>query len=159
MTNLQAAIDHYHELCQSGSLAQQSWEVLDPGMRERDLFFGDRPLCTVLRPLFHSEESYGHLYDRTTLMLGVFRKMAHAMMTDAQLRSQVRLTSDEEHLLHLPTGYDTPIPTARLDSFFSHTAKGNYSLNFIEFNGESPAGMAYNDVLGELFLETPLMQA
>jgi hypothetical protein len=157
MTNLQAAIDHYHELCQTGSLAQQSWELLDPGMRERDLYFGDRPLCTVLRPLFHTEESYGFLYDRTTVMLGVFSKMAQAMMKDAELRKQVHLTSEEEQLLYLPTGYDTPIPTARLDSFFSHSPTGKYKLNYIELNGESPAGMAYNDVLGELFLETPLM--
>jgi hypothetical protein len=31
-------------------------------------------------------------------------------------------------------------------------------LNYVELNGESPASMAYSDVLAELFLETPLMQ-
>ncbi|HMN28687.1 MAG TPA: hypothetical protein PKE45_11110, partial [Caldilineaceae bacterium] len=158
MTNLDAAIHFYHDLCENGPLVHQSWDVLAPGMRERDLVFGERPLCTVLRPLFHTEESYGYLYERTMLILGVFRKIGQALLDDPQLRRQVHLTNEEEYLLRLPTGYKTPIPTARLDSFFAHSAAGNYSLQYIEFNGESPAGMAYNDVLGELFLETPLMQ-
>jgi hypothetical protein len=158
MTNLQAALQHYHDLCTTGTLAQQSWDVLAPGMQERNLVFGDRPLCTVLRPLFHTEADYQFLQERTTLILGVFRKLTQAMLAEAKLRRQVFLDRAEEQLISIPTGYQTNIPTARLDSFFARSAKGNHSLNFIEFNGESPAGMAYNDVLAELFLETPLLQ-
>jgi hypothetical protein len=158
MTNLKTAIDHYHDLCLSGSLAQQSWDLLAPGMEERNLFFGERPICTVLRPLFHTEEHYHFLYERTTLMLGVFRKMTQFMLAEPKLRAQVFLDPDEEALIKIPTGYRTNIPTARLDSFFARSASDKHALTFIEFNGESPAGMAYNDVLGELFLETPLMQ-
>ncbi|MGL4651407.1 MAG: hypothetical protein ACRC1H_18525, partial [Caldilineaceae bacterium] len=44
------------------------------------------------------------------------------------------------------------------DSFFQRDAQGRYRLNYIEFNGESPASMGYSDVLGELFPEAPLMQ-
>ena len=80
------------------------------------------------------------------------------MMADPDLRAQLYLDSMEEELVTMPTGYATNIPTARLDSFFTRHANGDFTLNFIEFNGESPAGMAYNDVLAELFLETPLMQ-
>jgi hypothetical protein len=158
MTNLQTAVNHYHDLALGGTLAQQSWDLMAPGMRERNLVFGERPLCTVLRPLFHTEENFRYLQARTALTLRVFRKLTQAMLADAKLRAQVYLTRDEEQLIGLPTGYQTNIPTARLDSFFTRGAQGAYSLNFIEFNGESPAGMAYNDVLAELFLETPLMQ-
>lgn len=158
MTNLKAAIDYYHDLCLSGSLAQQSWELMAPGMQERKLVFGDRPLCTVLRPLFHTEPEYYYLQERTALILSVFRKLTAAMLADSKLRGQVYLDSDEEQLIRIPTGYQTNIPTARLDSFFARSTTGKHSLNYIEFNGESPAGMAYNDVLAELFLETPLMQ-
>lgn len=158
MTNLATAVDHYHDLCHTGALAQSSWEVLVPGMFERNLVFGDRPLCTVLRPLFHTEPQYIYLATRTELVLGVFRKLTGAMLADRALRAQVGLTDAEETLIQIPTGYDTNIPTARLDSFFARSRQDNYALTFIEFNGESPAGMAYNDVLAELFLETPLMQ-
>ena len=158
MTNLQTAIRHYHDLCASHNLAQESWDILLPGMTERNLVFGERPLCTVLRPLFHTEENWRYLRERTTLTLQVFRKLTQALLAEKKLRAQLYLDSNEEQLISLPTGYKTNIPTARLDSFFVPNSKGQPSLNYIEFNGESPAGMAYNDVLGELFLETPLME-
>ena len=158
MSHLHDAIQHYHDLCLTGDLAQASWDVILPGMASRDLMFGDRPLCTVLRPMFHSGFSWHYLAARTELTLGVFRKLSAAMMADPDLRAQLYLDSLEEALVNLPSGYATNIPTARLDSFFTRHPNGDFTLNFIEFNGESPAGMAYNDVLGELFLETPLMQ-
>jgi glutathionylspermidine synthase len=157
MSDRQTAIDRYHDLAHSGSLAQETWGVLEPGMRERNLYFGDRPLCTVLRPLFHTEEEYAYLSRRTTLMLGVFAKASEAAMRDPKLLAQLALTPEERELVAIPTGYSTTIPTARLDSFFDRDAQGNYLLNYIEFNGESPASMGYSDVLAELFLETPLM--
>ncbi|HRW09907.1 MAG TPA: hypothetical protein P5121_32620 [Caldilineaceae bacterium] len=158
MTNLHSAIDYYHTLCTTGTLAQDSWDQLVPGLAERNLIFGNRPLCTVLRPMFHTAASYAYLTERTTLMLKVFQKVTAALLADPQLRSQLFLDSLEEQLVMLPTGYKTNIPTARLDSFFTRHPDGTNTLHFIEFNGESPAGMAYNDVMAELFLELPLMQ-
>lgn len=158
MSLLQTAVQHYHDLAQSGSLAQESWEIMVPGMKERHLFFGDRPLCTVLRPLFHTEADYRWLAERTALTLSVFRKATEAMLHDSKLRRMISLTPDEEVLVQIPTGYNTNIPTARLDSFFTRHPDGRYTLNYIEFNGESPAGMAYNDVLARLFLDTPLLR-
>lgn len=158
MDTLHDAIRTYHDLCTTGTLAQDSWDLIFPGMHARNLIFGDRPLCTVLRPMFHSSLSWHYLAARTALMLGVFRKASAAMLASPALRAQVYLDQNEEELVALPTGYATNIPTARLDSFFSRRDDGSYLLNYIEFNGESPAGMAYNDVLAELFLETPLMQ-
>lgn len=157
-SRLRDAIAHYHELCHAPGLAQDSWDLILNGMARRDLVFGDRPLCTVLRPLLHDGLSWHYLTDRTSLILSVFRKLSHAFLTDASLRAQLYLDQHEEYLASLPTGYATTIPTARLDSFFTRHANGEFSLHFIEFNGESPAGMAYGDLLAELFLESPLMQ-
>ena len=116
MTSLSSAIDFYHDLAFSGALAQETWGMLAPGMRERSLYFGDRPLCTVLRPLLHTEDDYRFLVQRTQLILSVFRKASEAMVRDEALRAQVYLTPEEEYLVSLPTGYRTNIPTARLDS-------------------------------------------
>ena len=158
MTQRHAAIDFYHELCTTGSLAQDTWEVLYPGLRARGLVFGGRPLTTVLRPLLHTGMDWHYLRWRSTLTLSVFRKMADAMLVDPVLRAQVYLTPEEEELIQIPTGFPTVLPTARLDSFFTVYPDGAYKLNYVELNGESPASMAYSDVLAELFLETPLMQ-
>lgn len=158
MTNHQSAVDYYHDLCHEGNLAEETWAFMAPEMRTRQLYFGDRPLCTVLRPLFHTEADYRYLSQRTEAMLRVFRKASNAMLGDPALLAQIHLTPDEEELVHLPTGYSTNIPTARLDSFFTRHVNGAYTLNYIEFNGESPASMGYSDVLGDLFTETPLMR-
>jgi hypothetical protein len=158
MSDIQTAIDRYHDLAHTGALAQDSWAVLAPGMRERNLYFGDRPLCTVLRPLLHTEADYRYLSERTTLILGVFRKASEAALHDRKILAQLYLTDEEMDLVSIPTGYTTNIPTARLDSFFQRDAQGRYQLNYIEFNGESPASMGYSDVLAELFLEAPLMR-
>ncbi len=108
--------------------------------------------------MFHTGLAWSYLSARTGLMLSVFRKLSDAALADPALLAQLYLTPDEVDLVTLPTGYTTNIPTARLDSFFTRHAGCEFTLHFIEFNGESPAGMAYNDVLSELFLETPLMQ-
>lgn len=159
MSQRQLAIDYYHELCTSGSLAQETWAALLPGLSARGLIFGDRPLTTVLRPLLHTGMDWHYLRWRSTVILGVFRKLAEALRDDAALRAQVHLTPEEETLIQIPTGFDTILPTARLDSFLTVHADGSYQLNYVELNGESPASMAYSDVLSELFLETPLMRA
>ena len=75
---------------------------------------------------------------RTELTLSAFHKLSEAALADAKVRSQLFLTPEEEALVALPTGYATNIPTARLDSFFSRHDNGDFTLNFIEFNGESP---------------------
>lgn len=158
MAQIHDAIATYHDLCAQDGLAQRSWEMMVPEMAARDLVFGTRPLCTVMRPNFHTGLSWSYLCARTALTLNAFRKLSEACLVDAKLRGQLFLTPDEETLIALPTGYSTNIPTARLDSFFTRHENGDFTLHYIEFNGESPAGMAYNDVLAELFLETPLMQ-
>ena len=159
MSQRQRAIDFYHDLATSGTLAQDTWDVLLPGLSARGLVFGDRPLTTVLRPLFHTGMDWHYLRWRSTVILGVFRKMAQALLDDPALRTQVHLTPEEEELIQIPSGFETVLPTARLDSFFTVRADGSYHLNYVELNGESPASMAYSDVLSELFVETPLMRA
>lgn len=168
-----AAISHYHDLLHQPGLAGDSWERLTARMDESRMVFGQRPLCTVLRPLFYSPAEWRFLTERTELVLRVFDRLAHLMLHDAQLRAQIHATPEEEQLILLDHGYRTTVPTARLDSFFARNAGGapetrddaasedqvNRSLGFVEFNGESPAAMAYSDVLGDLFLELPVMQA
>jgi hypothetical protein len=158
MSQRQAAIDYYHHLCTTGALAQDSWEHLLPGMGARGLIFGTRPLTSVLRPLFHTGTDWHYLRWRSTIVLRAFRKMADAMLEDPVLRAQAYLTQEEEELVQIPTGFPTVLPTARLDSFLTVHDDGRYTLNYVELNGESPASMAYSDVLAELFLETPLMK-
>ena len=52
---LKEAIRTYHDLL-TDELAAESQGQLDEQMAQRGLFFGKRPLCTVLRPRFLTPE-------------------------------------------------------------------------------------------------------
>jgi hypothetical protein len=151
-------IHHYHDILHRPGMAQDSWDALIPNLRGDRLTFGERPLCTVLRPLFYSPAEWDYLRGQTTTVLRAFDRLARLMLDDADLRRQVYLTPEEEYLISLDHGYETTIPTARLDSFFARNGDGTRTLNYVEFNGESPASMAYQDVLGSRFLQIPAMQ-
>ena len=152
------AIARFHDLLSQPGLANDSWELLTARMAERRMVFGERPLCTVLRPLMYSPAEWRYLVDRTELILRLFDRLAHLMLEDEELRALVHLTPEEELLLSIDYGYNATVPTARLDSFYARNQDGSRSLGFVEINGESPASMAYSDVLGDLFLELPVMQ-
>ena len=57
MTNLRETIDHYHSLLDPET-ARETHEQLTEQLQRRGLFFGERPLSTVLRPRFTDPSQY-----------------------------------------------------------------------------------------------------
>ncbi len=151
---LQEAIQRYHELL-TDELAADSQAQLDEQQRRRGLFFGDRPLTTVLRPRFFTPEQYRFLQQRVALVMHAFDKAYRVAMEDAGFRAQFGLADWEEELVHHDPGFRSPSPTSRLDAFF---ISGKGGLKFTEYNAETPAAPAYNDVLTEVFLGLPVMR-
>jgi hypothetical protein len=150
----QEATNHYHSLL-NDSVAADNQARLTDLLKERKLFFGDRPLCTVLRPHFYTPQQFAYLKNETEIILSAFGKAHRACMADASLRGQFHLEPWEEEMIQLDQGSQVPWNTSRLDSFFSHD---HGTLQFIEYNAETPAGMAYEDVLAQTFLDLPLMK-
>jgi hypothetical protein len=151
---LQQAIDEYHALL-SDDVAQESQEQLDDQLRRRGLFFGERPLCTVLRPRFLTPAQYVFLQQRVHALLPAFERAYQRASTDEAFRSQFRLTEWEESLFHDDPGFPDPSPVSRLDAFFTQERGG---LRFTEYNAETPAAAAYNDVLAEVTYGLPIMR-
>jgi hypothetical protein len=65
---------------------------------------------------------------------------------------QLALSEEEIRLARIDPGYPTTSTAARADAFILPG-----SLQFAEYNGESPAGAGYSQGLAELFAEEPLM--
>jgi uncharacterized circularly permuted ATP-grasp superfamily protein len=151
---LRDGIDEYHELL-TNDLAADSQEQLDDQLRERGLFFGDRPLCSVLRPRFLSPQQYRFLQQRAGVILRAFRKAHRAAMADDSILDQFGLLAWERELARLDPGFRDASPVSRLDAFFVAEQGG---LRFTEYNAETPAGGAYNDVLTEVFFGLPIMR-
>ena len=147
---LGSAIDAWHAGL-TPELAGESEAWLTEGLRRRGLLFGERPLCTVLRPRFLTPEQYALLQERIAVLLGAFDRMLQAALSNSKLLAQFGLL-DWERTLALEDLRIPASPVSRLDAFFD-PADGR--LRFTEYNAETPAGAAYNDALTELFLAIP----
>ncbi|HZD10654.1 MAG TPA: hypothetical protein VE553_04865 [Candidatus Binatia bacterium] len=149
---LQDAIQTYHDLL-TPELALESQEQLDAQLRRQGLYFGSRPLCTVLRPRFLTYPQYRYLQVDIRPLLSAFHKSYQAALEDGDVRSQFGLFPWEEALMEVDPGYPYPTPVSRLDAFF---VSSDESLYFTEYNAEVPAASAYNDVLSEVFYGLPI---
>lgn len=151
---LEQAIAQYHNLLDAET-AQATHAQMTEHMREHNLFFGDRPLVTVLRPRMITPAQYAMLRRGCELVATASRRLADAMLEDPGLRARVGLTRGEETLIAMHPGYEEPSAHSRMDTFL--TVDGS-SLQFVEYNAESPAAIAYEDMLSEMFLALPAMQ-
>jgi uncharacterized circularly permuted ATP-grasp superfamily protein len=152
---LRDAIADYHDLL-TDELAAESQDQLDDQLRRRGLFFGTRPLCTVLRPRLLGHEQYVFLRARSRMILRSFDTAYRAALENGGVRAQFGLDDWEEELLALDPGFQECSPTGRLDIFFDTETN---ELRVVEFNAETPAGQAYTDVLTEVFYGLPVMRA
>ena len=152
--SLREAIESYHDLL-TEELAAASQAQLDDQQRLRGLFFGQRPLCTVLRPRFMTPEQYRFLQSRTRVLLRAFDKAYRRAIAEADFRTQFGLLDWEEELVQHDPDFRNPSPTSRVDTFFV-TDRGG--LRLTEYNAETPAGLGYNDVLTEILYGLPVMR-
>ena len=146
------AADDYHRLLRDDrGLVEELQHRFFDRMREAKLTFGGRVLCPFLRPNFVSPAVYEEIRG---VCRGIFRAIekAEARLGEG-LWDRVDLTPQERELAAIDPGYRRSSPTSRLDSFITTSA-----YQFVELNAESPAGIAYNEVLVEIFLELPVMK-
>jgi hypothetical protein len=148
------AIQHYHDLL-TPQLAAEAQGHLDQQTESRHMLFGDRPVCSVLRPRFLTPDQYRFLCVAVKRITAAFAKIYAAGMSDATFRKQFRLTPAEEELITYEPGFTDPSPTSRLDSFFVSERE----LKFTEYNSETPAGAGFNDALTDMFWGSPALAA
>jgi len=120
--------------------------------RERRLRFGDRVLCPFLRPFFLTAADEARVRTVVEMLWTLGERVASAALERPGLLADLALSDDEIRLARIDPGYNTTSTAARADAFILPE-----SLQFAEYNAESPAGPAYSQGLAELFAELPLM--
>ena len=154
---LSEAINHYHALL-TPELANASWRRLSEEMHARRLYFGERPLSNVLRPRLITAAQYAQLQRAVGIVAQAARTVtAPALAAGPEgdaVRDVLMLTAHERALIAMHPGYMEPSAHSRMDTFL--TVDGA-SLQFVEYNAESPAAIAYEDLLSEAFLAMPVM--
>jgi hypothetical protein len=134
-------------------LAPAFFEKHSARMAAAKLTFGGRLLCPFLRPFFLSQEDEQRIRAVTETLAAMGERFVAAAMESPALLAQVGLTPGEERLARIEPGYATASTASRLDSFLLPD-----SLQFAEYNAESPAGPGYSETLAELFSALDVMQ-
>jgi hypothetical protein len=148
------AIAAYHAALETPGVADASARVLADGQREARAVFGDRPLCVSLRPNLVTRADLNAYVKASEVLYGALGRLEKALLRDEDLRRELDLDPEEEALAVADPGYRASSPSARLDGFVSDGV-----IRYVEYNAESPAGMAYNDVLVSIFERMPALRA
>ena len=151
---VRGAVEAYHDLLDDATAAE-SQAHLDAALEGRGLFFGDRPLCTVLRPRFLTPAQHHGIRRRLAPLLSAFRTAHGAALADESVLAQFRLAGWEREMARWETGFRDPIPLSRVDAFYTPETD---ALALTEFNGEIPAGAAYGDALADVFHGLPILR-
>lgn len=146
---IQEAIDFYHDLLLDSEFAAEADHDLRHLLKERGLYFGQRPLCVSLRPHFYLAADWDYIRTGLETLLTAFRKVHEVCWSDAEQRQKLMLHPWEEELLHLDEGIPVAWSSSRLDNFFVADTR---SLMTVEYNAETPAGIGYGDKLEEVFM-------
>lgn len=129
-----------------------SCDDLASRLRERKLTFGSRVLCPFLRPFFLHPDDEQRVVRAAEALWRLGERLAHVAVQDHALLDALGLSRAELDLVSIDPGSGPASTAARADAFLLPD-----SLQFAEYNAESPAGPAYSQGLAELFDGDPLM--
>jgi hypothetical protein len=145
------AIDYWNHLL--GEIDAAGWcASLAEHMRARRLHFGGRLLCPFLRPFFLDAADEARVKHAAETLWTLGERVARTAMEQPELLRDLSLSDAEIRLARIDPGYETTSTAARADAFVLPD-----SLQFAEYNAESPAGPGYAQRLAEIFAEEPLM--
>jgi len=143
----------YNAIVAERAVASESAETLAEGQRAARVVFGDRPLCVSLRPNLVTRRQHEANVAASETLYGAFARLERALLRDEDLRRELDLAPEEETLALADPGFAAASPSSRLDGFVSDGV-----IRYVEYNAESPAGMAYNDVLVGIFDRLPAVR-
>jgi uncharacterized circularly permuted ATP-grasp superfamily protein len=106
----------------------------------------------ALRPRLLSRGRWQHAVEAAEAVRAALMALEQALLRDPELRAELDLAPGEEELALADPGTRFSSPSSRLDSFYAD------EVGYVEFNAESPAGMAYGDELADVFETLPVMQ-
>ena len=121
-------------------------EAFTAELRSRHLHFGDRIHCPFLRPFFLDAEQLALVTRVSETIARMGETLVAASTARPELLDALALTDAERSLVAIDPGYQRASTASRLDSFILPG-----SLQFAEYNAESPAGLGYTETLVGVF--------
>ena len=132
------------ELSKLGSGCALMASDVEQWLVDHGFVYGERTIPFVIMPHFISPGQLRRLSRAVAAMSPLLDRFCDAYPRDAQLREELQLPPHEDALMRIDPGFPQPIRVSRLDAFLH-----DYDVKFLEFNTDSPAGMAWTDMLFE----------
>ncbi len=153
MSHAAQAIATYHGAIKADRERAVYWmEWLLARESERHLEYGGKPIPTLLRPAFIDASQAARVARVVGILADALERVLRDYLTYPEVRREIPFEPGTADLLALPTGLTRNVIVARYDAFL-----GPDFLRFNEFNTDSPASMAWNEVQHGLFSELPMM--
>lgn len=114
------------------------------------ILHGERAICPFLRPYFLAESRYNAIRYTAAHLYQAFAAITEAALEYPEIMTVLGMSEKEERWARLDTGYKDVSVTSRLDTFLSPDG-----FAFLEYNGETPAGIGDQAALERLFTDVP----
>lgn len=111
----------------------------------------DTPIPFLYHPVFWSQEEIEVLRQAGVMITSILHKVVKAYLDDPEFRKEFNFDPLTEELILLDPGYQNPAPMARFDLLFH----ADHKFKFCEFNTDGSSGMNEDNVLAQIFLQTP----
>jgi hypothetical protein len=154
MPLLSEAIAKYHALLDSSRYRDSGWaESMQEEMRRRHLVESGRIISPVLRPEFISRPQLEQLSSVAERLTAILDQVEEWAAESAQLLRRIQMVPAEKMLVGIPCGYPRSSIATRMDAGLQN---GSLSMRGVE--SCKPMGLAYGDLLADLFLAQPIME-
>ncbi len=149
MTQLGEAIARYHKLIESNPYRDLAWaEHLREEIEQRLANAGTSPISPVLRPHFLTKRQYTNLVKAAESLFSAIDRIKQIALASPALLSRMELLPAEKMLAAVDPGYPFLSVASLLDT---HLTNGH--LHFVEYNADAPSGVAYGEMLSDLFYD------
>jgi hypothetical protein len=120
---------------------------------ELGLLHDDRPTSPFLRPHILGRAQYSTIGAAAEIIAGAFEKLVTKALDSPQLLAELGLTPAEERMALIDPGYSRLCVSSRLDTYLTDSG-----FQFLEYNAESPAGVADQMQLEKILYRLPHMR-
>ena len=151
MTQVSEAVLRYQKSLESEPFKDLAWaEALAERMQAEHLTQGGRLICPFLRPNFITRRQYESLVKAAEALFSAIDRVKRMALANPALLSRMELLPAEKMLASIDPGYPFLAVTSLLDTHLS-----NGSFCFVEYNADTPVGVAYGEALADLFYDAP----
>ncbi len=149
MNHLNEAVARYQKLIEADPYKDLVWaETLAGKMQAEHLTQGGRLICPFLRPNFITHRQYDTLVKGAEALFSAIDRVKQMALANPALLARLELLPAEKMLASIDPGYPFLAVTSLLDTHLS-----NGSMYFVEYNADTPLGVAYGEALADLFYD------